>query len=359
VNAEFWRGRRVLVTGHTGFKGSWLLLWLHGLGAEVTGYSLAPPTDPSLFELARVSEVAASLEGDVRDLPSLERAFGAHRPEVVIHMAAQSLVRRSYADPVETYETNVLGSVNVLEAARRAGEPPRVVINVTTDKVYENLERDEPFREDEPKGGHDPYSNSKACAELATAAYRASFFASGSPIAIASARAGNVIGGGDWGEDRLVPDLMRGALASRAVRIRNPDAIRPWQHVLNPLDGYLRLAEAMWESPELAGAWNFGPDERDEVSVRHVVDRLSELWDGGIAWEQDEGDHPHEAHYLRLDSSKARADLGWTPRWNLDQALAEIARWYGRLHAGDDARVITLDEIGAYVSQAPAQAGRP
>jgi CDP-glucose 4,6-dehydratase len=351
VGPQLWRGRRVLLTGHTGFKGSWLALWLHGLGAEVTGYSLAPPTDPSLFELAQVGDVTSSLEADVRDLPSLERAFAAHRPEVVIHMAAQSLVRRSYADPVETYETNVLGSVNVLEAARRAGEPPRVVINVTTDKVYENLERDEPFREDEPKGGHDPYSNSKACSELVTAAYRTSFFAGGSPIAVASARAGNVIGGGDWGEDRLVPDLIRGALAGQAVPIRNPDAIRPWQHVLNPLSGYMRLAEAMWESPDYAGAWNFGPDERDEVSVRHVADRLSELWDGGIAWEQDAGEHPHEAHYLRLDSSKARTRLGWAPRWDLDQALTSTAAWHAGLAAGDDARALVLKQVEAFEAE--------
>jgi CDP-glucose 4,6-dehydratase len=351
VSPGFWRGRRVLLTGHTGFKGSWLALWLHGLGAEVAGYSLAPPTKPSLFELAKVGEVTASLEADVRDLPSLQHAFAAHRPEVVVHMAAQSLVRRSYADPVETYETNVIGTVNVLEAARRASEPPRVVINVTTDKVYENLERAEPFREDEPKGGHDPYSNSKACAELVTAAYRDSFFASGSPVAVASARAGNVIGGGDWGEDRLVPDLIRGALAGKAVAIRNPDAIRPWQHVLNPLSGYLLLAEAMWESPEYADAWNFGPDERDEVSVRHVADRLSELWGGGIAWGQDDAAHPHEAHYLRLDSSKARTLLAWAPRWDLDHALTSIAAWHAGLTAGEDARMLVLKQVESFEAE--------
>ena len=352
VSPEFWRGRRVLLTGHTGFKGSWLALWLERLGAEVTGYSLAPPSEPSLFELARVAEVTASLHADVRDLAALEQAMSEHRPEVVIHMAAQSLVRRSYADPVETYETNVLGSVNVLEAARRAGEPPRVVINVTTDKVYENLERDEPFREDEPKGGHDPYSNSKACSELLTAAYRNSFFATGSPTAVASARAGNVIGGGDWGADRLVPDLVRGALAGRPVPIRNPDAIRPWQHVLNPLSGYLRLAEAMWESPDFAQAWNFGPDERDEVSVRHVADRLSELWEGGIDWRQDEGEHPHEAHYLRLDSTKARTQLGWAPRWDLDQALASIAAWHAGHIAGEDPRTLVLQQVESFAGAA-------
>ncbi len=352
VSDGFWRGRRVLLTGHTGFKGSWLALWLHGLGAQVTGYSLAPPTDPSLFELARVSELTTSIEADVRDLGALERAVVSHRPEVVIHMAAQSLVRRSYADPVETYETNVLGTVNVLEAVRRAGDA-RVVINVTTDKVYENDERDRPFREDEPKGGHDPYSNSKACSELVTAAYRSSFFSSGAPTALASARAGNVIGGGDWGEDRLVPDLVRGALAGRTVPIRNPDAIRPWQHVLNPLSGYLRLAEAMWRSPEYAGAWNFGPDERDERPVRFVAERLSEQWDGGVAWEQDSGEHPHEAHYLRLDSSKARERLGWAPRWDLDHALEGIAGWYGRVGAGEDPRAVTLEQIRAFEGATP------
>ncbi len=353
MSRDFWRGRRVLLTGHTGFKGSWLALWLHSRGAAVTGYSLAPPTDPSLFELARVGELTTSTEADVRDLAQLERAVASHRPEVVIHMAAQSLVRRSYADPVETYETNVMGTVNVLEAARRAADPPRVVVNVTTDKIYENPELDKPFREDEPKGGRDPYSNSKAASELVTAAYRASFFESGTPTAVASARAGNVIGGGDWGEDRLLPDLIRGALEGRSVPIRNPEAIRPWQHVLNPLSGYLRLAEAMWESPAYAEAWNFGPDERDEVSVRHVAERLSELWDGGIGWEHDRGEHPHEAHYLRLDSSKARERLGWSPRWDLDSALESIAAWYRGWRGGADPRALVLKQVEAFEA-APA-----
>jgi CDP-glucose 4,6-dehydratase len=350
VNPGFWRGRRVLVTGHTGFKGSWLSLWLHAMGADVAGFALAPPTEPSLFELARVAELVPSQRGDVRDGAAVEGALRAHRPEVVIHMAAQSLVRRSYADPVETYDTNVMGTVNVLEAVRRTADA-RVVINVTTDKVYENLERDEPFGEDEPKGGHDPYSNSKACAELVTAAYRSSFFVTDASTVIASARAGNVIGGGDWGADRLVPDLVRGALAGRTVRIRNPDAIRPWQHVLNPLSGYLRLAEAMWESPVFGQAWNFGPDARDERTVRHVADQLSAHWDGGIAWEPDPGEHPHEAHYLRLDSTKARAQLGWAPRWDLDRALAGIADWHRRIGAGEDARAITLAEVEAFARE--------
>jgi CDP-glucose 4,6-dehydratase len=354
LSPEFWRGRRVLLTGHTGFKGSWLALWLHGLGAEVTGYSLAPPTEPSLFDLARVAEVTSSLEADVRDRAALERAFAEHEPEVVYHMAAQSLVRRSYADPVETYETNVLGTVNVLEAARSAAAPPRVLINVTTDKVYENLERDQPFTEDEPKGGHDPYSNSKACSELVTAAYRDSFFATGAPTAVATARAGNVIGGGDWGEDRLVPDLVRGALAGVSVPVRSPDAIRPWQHVLNPLSGYLALAESLWESPGFAGAWNFGPDSRDELPVRHVADRLSQLWEGRIEWHQDEGEHPHEAHYLRLDSSKARTRLGWAPRWDLEHALESIAAWHAGHAAGEEPRDLVRAQIEDFAAATAA-----
>ena len=352
VTAGFWRGRRVLLTGHTGFKGSWLALWLHSLEAEVAGYSLAPPTEPSLFELARVGEVTDSIEADVRDRTALERAVAEHRPEIVFHMAAQSLVRRSYSDPVETYETNVMGTVNVLEAARTAADPPRVVVNVTTDKVYENPELDHPFREDEPKGGRDPYSNSKAASELVTAAYRASFFGSGSPTAVASARAGNVIGGGDWGEDRLLPDLIRGALEGRTVAIRNPDAIRPWQHVLNPLSGYLALAEAMWDSPAHAEAWNFGPDSRDEVSVRRVAERLSQLWDGGIEWAQDHGEHPHEAHYLRLDSTRARERLGWSPRWDLETALTSIASWYGKWRGGGDPRALVLGQIEEFTAGA-------
>jgi CDP-glucose 4,6-dehydratase len=346
VEPGFWEGKRVLVTGHTGFKGSWLCMWLDSMGADVTGYSISVPTDPSLFELAHVADEVRSLTGDVRDRAALARAVDESRPEVVIHMAAQSLVRRSYRDPVETYETNVLGTVNLLEVVRTRGDV-RVVVNVTTDKVYENLEQDRSFREDEPKGGHDPYSNSKACSELVTAAYRDSFFGPGS-TALASARAGNVIGGGDWGEDRLIPDLMRGLLAGTATPIRNPEAVRPWQHVLNPLSGYLMLAERMWDSHDYAEAWNFGPADRDTLTVQAVIARLSELWGAELPWQQDPGDHPHEARTLRLDSSKARERLGWAPGWDLDRGLVSIADWYRGYRDGTDPRELVAQQIGAF-----------
>ena len=346
IDPGFWRGKRVLVTGHTGFKGSWLALWLAELGADVSGYSISVPTEPSLFELARVEEEVRSVMGDVRDRDALGAAFDESRPEIVIHMAAQSLVRRSYRDPLETYETNVLGTVNVLEAVR-ARDDVRVVVNVTTDKVYENHESEAGYREDEPKGGHDPYSNSKACSELVTAAYRDSFFAGGD-TALASARAGNVIGGGDWGEDRLIPDLMRGLLSGRPTPIRNPDAVRPWQHVLNPLSGYLVLAERSWDSQDCAEAWNFGPDERDTLPVRAVIARLSELWGDEIPWEHDAGDHPHETQALRLDSTKARERLGWAPGWDLDAALVSIADWYRGYRDGADPRDLVLQQIEAF-----------
>lgn len=333
---NFWDSRRVFLTGHTGFKGSWLALWLHKLGADVVGYALDPPTNPSLFNLARIGELVTTVKGDTRDLAPLEAAVRDFRPEVVIHLAAQPLVHRSYADPVETYTTNVLGTVNLLEAVRRVGA--NVVVNVTTDKVYENPEHNRAFREDEPKGGRDPYSSSKACSEFVAAAYRESF-----AMPISTARAGNVIGGGDWSKDRLVPDLMRG---TDTVQIRSPDAIRPWQHVLNPLSGYLRLAEAMWESSDYAGAWNFGPDERDEVSVRHVADRLSEL--RGVKWEQETTPWSHEAQYLRLDSSKARTELGWEPRWDLEQALVSIAEWYEGYERGEDPRDLLTNQIESF-----------
>jgi CDP-glucose 4,6-dehydratase len=348
IDPGFWQGKRVLVTGHTGYKGSWLALWLAALGADVSGYSVSVPTEPSLFELARVEQEVRSTMADVRDRESLQAAFAESRPEIVIHMAAQSLVRRSYRYPVETYETNVMGTVNVLEAVR-SRDDVRVVVNVTTDKVYENHESESGYREDEPKGGHDPYSNSKAASELVTAAYRDSFFGPGA-AAVASARAGNVIGGGDWGEDRLIPDLMRGVLSDRSTSIRHPEAVRPWQHVLNPLSGYLVLAERLWDSHEFAEAWNFGPDERDTLSVRELIARLSELWGDEIPWEHDAGDHPHETHALRLDSTKAKERLGWTPGWDLDQALVSIAEWYRGYRDGEDSRALVLRQIAAFGS---------
>jgi CDP-glucose 4,6-dehydratase len=354
VNHDFWPDKRVLITGHSGFKGSWLSLWLQVLGAQPIGYSLASPTSPSLFELARVGEGMVSIDGDIRDLELLRSTIDEQRPQIVIHMAAQPLVRRSYRDPVGTYETNVMGTVKLLDAVRQSG-CVKVVINVTTDKVYENREWEWGYREDEPKGGHDPYSNSKACSELVTSAYRDSFFGDMDETpALASVRAGNVIGGGDWGEDRLIPDIMRAALERHPLLVRNPDAIRPWQHVLNPLSGYMRLAEALWESKDYAGGWNFGPDERDVKPVRWIVERISELWGELVRWESDGGSHPHEAHYLRLDSSKARTRLGWAPIWDLDQALASIVAWCKAYEAGEDVRDLVIKQIEAFQAGMPA-----
>lgn len=346
LSRDFWHGRSVLVTGHTGFKGSWVSLWLMSLGAEVVGYSIGVPTKPSLFELASVAEGLTHVEGDVRDGRRIAQAVARHRPEVVLHMAAQPVVRQSYREPVVTFETNVIGTVNILEAARTGGV--RVVINVTSDKCYVDT-GSRPHREGDPKGGSDPYSASKACAEIVNDAYRTSFFANQGP-ALASVRAGNVIGGGDWGEDRLVGDIMAAALEHRPVLVRNPDAVRPWQHVLNPLEGYLLLAERLWDDRSWADGWNFGPDEADERPVRAVVERIAELWGEGLAWVQDERKHPHETDVLRLDSSRARERLGWVPRWDLDQAIESVVTWYRAYQAGEDMRMIVLDQIRAFES---------
>jgi CDP-glucose 4,6-dehydratase len=350
LDPAFWRGRRVLLTGHTGFKGSWLCLWLQAMGAEVVGYSRGAPTHPSLYEIARVGEGMTGVVGDIRDLKALAGTMAEHRPEVVVHMAAQPIVRRALRDPVSTYEVNVMGTVNVLEAIRLAGNV-RVVVNVTTDKCYRNREWEWGYRETEAMGGSDPYSSSKACSELVTAAYRASFFSKasgGAATAVATARAGNVIGGGDWGEDRLIPDAMRAALDGRPVRVRNPNAIRPWQHVLNPLSGYLALAQSLWGDQANAEGWNFGPEDRDARPVGAVVSRLAELWGEGLAWEQDGGAHPHEAHYLKLDSSRARARLDWVPTWGLERALTSIVDWYRAFEDGEDPRQVSLEQIRAF-----------
>jgi CDP-glucose 4,6-dehydratase len=340
VDPAFWRGKRVLLTGHTGFKGSWLALWLASMGAEVTGFSDIVPTEPSHFELARVGEDVRDLRGDVRDFEAVTRA--AAGAEIVLHLAAQPIVRRSFVAPRETYEVNVMGTVNVFEAARSV-ESVRAVINVTSDKCYENREWEWAYREDEPMGGHDPYSSSKGASELVTSAWRRSF---GLPLA--SARAGNVIGGGDWGEDRLIPDVMRAAVAGEPVEIRNPGATRPWQHVLNPLSGYLLLAQALWSDVDAATAWNFGPPEGEARPVAWIVERLDALWPGGLRWEHDAGEHPHEATYLKVDSSRARARLGWAPRWDLEQTLAAVVEWYAALRDGADMRAVTLAQLGAF-----------
>jgi CDP-glucose 4,6-dehydratase len=356
MKPEFWKDRKVLLTGHTGFKGSWLSLWLQTLGARVTGYSLPAPTSPSHFELARVADGMQSLSGDVRDFGHLSRTVAEARPEVVIHMAAQSLVRRSYLDPIETYETNVMGTVNVLEAVRRRGlDSVRAVLVVTSDKCYENREQQEGYQETDAMGGFDPYSSSKGCAELVTAAFQRSFFnaADGNHggALVASARAGNVIGGGDWAADRLIPDIIRSWLRGEPVAIRRPHAVRPWQHVLDPLHGYLLLAEKLCEKEGAAFAegWNFGPEDADAKPVGWIVERMSELWGEGALWTRDEREHPHEAHYLKLDCSKATGRMGWRPRWRIERALSETVNWY-REHAqgGKDARTLSLAQIESF-----------
>ena len=355
MNAAFWAGKRVFVTGHTGFKGSWLCLWLQQLGANVTGYALAPPTNPSLFEEAQVAQGMTSVIGDIRGGAALIQAMRQAAPDIVIHMAAQPLVRRSYVDPVETYATNVMGTVNLLEAVRQTPSV-RAVINVTTDKCYENKEWVWGYRETEPMGGFDPYSSSKGCAELVTAAYRNSFFNAAKhsehQVAVATARAGNVIGGGDWAEDRLIPDILRAIQIGKSVNVRNPHATRPWQHVLEPLSGYLTLAEQLCaQGLAVAEAFNFGPADEDAKPVQWIVEKLTQSWGDGAAWHVDGGTHPHEAHYLKLDCSKARAALGWQPRWNLSQALQAIIVWHKAHSApqgGDDMRAMCLQQINDY-----------
>ena len=351
VNPEFWSHKRVLLTGHTGFKGSWLALWLQNLGADVIGFALAPPTQPNLFELTRVSEHMQSVVGDVREFAHLERVIRTQRPSIVIHLAAQALVRQSYDDPLGTYTTNILGTAHLLEAIRRTDEV-RAVVVVTSDKCYENREVLRPYRESDHMGGFDPYSSSKGCAELVTAAYRNSFFSKTSErtgVAVATARSGNVIGGGDWAGDRLIPDLMRAALGHREATIRNPEAIRPWQHVLEPLGGYLLLAQKLYEhGARYAQSWNFGPNEEETKPVSWVVERLAQLWGADVRWNLDRGEHPHEARYLRLDSAKAREQLGWQPRWNLDRALEATVKWYKTYQSGQETRLLILEQIHSY-----------
>jgi CDP-glucose 4,6-dehydratase len=367
VERGFWRERSVLVTGHTGFKGAWLSLWLQALGARVSGISLEPPSEPSLYELVRVGEgMRESLHADICDPLSLTKAIAQLAPEIVFHLAAQPLVRRSFAEPRLTYETNVMGTVNVLDAVRHV-DGVRAVVNVTSDKCYENREaepesergervhehgdnrRTRGYRESDPLGGHDPYSSSKAAAELVTSAYRRSFFSDPDGPRVASARAGNVIGGGDWGEDRLLPDIVRAVVTGEVLRLRNPAAVRPWQHVLCPLGGYLVLAQALCESPAYATAWNFGPDEGDARSVQWMVERVSDLWPGAVHWELDDAPHPPEAGWLKLDSTRARTQLGWTPALELDEGLAATVAWYRAWREGRDVRELTLEQLARAV----------
>ena len=351
TNPDFWQGRRVLLTGHTGFKGSWLSLWLQSMGATLRGVALAPPTEPALFNVARVAEGMEHSIADVRDFGAVQTQIKEFRPEVVIHMAAQPLVRLSYEQPIETYATNVMGTVHVLEAARRAGSV-KAIVNITTDKCYENREWAWGYREDEPMGGHDPYSNSKGCAELVSSAYRSSYLKD-TGIALATARAGNVIGGGDWALDRLVPDILRDLQLREPVLIRNPHATRPWQHVLEPLSGYLLLAERLFEQgQDKAEGWNFGPRDEDAKPVQWIVEELCKLWGEGASWTLHPGDHLHEANFLKLDISKARQRLQWAPRWSLNTALIRVIEWHQAWLSGQDMRALCLQQIDRYRAEA-------
>jgi CDP-glucose 4,6-dehydratase len=347
MTAAFWEGRRVFLTGHTGFKGGWLALWLTSLGAKVHGYALRPAADPNLFTVARVADgLASHTIGDVRDAGALAQALASAAPDVVFHLAAQPLVRESYRSPAYTYAVNVMGVVNLLEAVRGCLSV-RAVVNVTTDKCYENREWLWGYREPEPLGGRDPYSSSKACAELVTAAYRDSFLAAAG-VAVATARAGNVIGGGDWAQDRLVPDFFRAAQAARPLTVRYPDATRPWQHALEPLSGYLLLAEHLCTHGQTgAQAWNFGPAEEDVKPVRWLLEQLTGALPG-TSWNQASGKQLHEAGLLKLDSSKARHRLGWQPRWGLAEALQKTVDWHRAWTAGRDLRALSLEQIRAY-----------
>jgi len=352
MNTTFWRSKKVLITGHTGFKGSWLSLYLQKKGANVLGYSLPPPTKPSLFEIGRIDEGMESIIGDIRDIEKFKTIIREYKPEIIIHMAAQSLVRYSYENPLETYSTNVMGTVNVLEAVR-CSDSVKVVLIITSDKCYENKEWIWGYRENDPMGGYDPYSSSKGCAELITSAYRRSYFSkqdnSTQAVAVASARAGNVIGGGDWAHDRLIPDIMNAIIQNRPVVIRNPNAIRPWQHVLEPLKGYLCLVENLWEhGTEYAEGWNFGPNDEDCKPVSWIVTNLNHLWATNIEWEIDSNENPHEAAYLKLDCSKAKKRLGWSPKLNLNTAIEFVVEWYEAFLRKSDMRKFSEGQISGY-----------
>lgn len=359
MNPTFWAGKRVFVTGHTGFKGSWLSLWLQEMGALVKGYSLPAPTTPSLFEEAKVWEGLSSEEGDIRDFTHLRQVMNDFKPEIVFHMAAQPLVRLSYDEPMETYSTNVMGTVYLLEAVKQVGGV-KAVVNITSDKCYENREWVWGYREDEAMGGYDPYSNSKGCAELVASSYRQSFFNadkySEHGCALASVRAGNVIGGGDWADDRLIPDILQAFAKKEKVEIRSPYAIRPWQHVLEPLSGYLTIAEKLYsEGPKFAEGWNFGPKEEDAQPVEVIVNQLTQLWGDGAEWFLSQDVHPHEAHYLKLDCSKARMRLNWQPVWSLETTLEKIVSWQKAWLNGEDIKAYTINEIKEYMT---ARAGK-
>ena len=352
MDAAFWNSKKVLITGHTGFKGSWLSLWLQTKGTRVIGYALPPPTVPNFFEIGRMSGSMVSIEGDVRNLDHLIDVIKEHAPEICIHMAAQSLVRYSYLHPVETYQTNVIGTLNVLEAIRQT-QTVRAALIITSDKCYHNDGRDRGYRESDAMGGNDPYSSSKGCAELVTAAYHKSYFkgkeSPESTSCIASARAGNVIGGGDWGADRLIPDIIRAVIDEKPLIIRNPKAVRPWQHVLEPLNGYLSLIESLWKhGSQFEGGWNFGPIDDDCKSVDWILSTMNNLWAGGILWELDTAENPHEDAYLTVDSTKAGNLLGWETRLSVRKALSWVVEWYQGYLNQQDMRQISEEQIHRY-----------
>lgn len=347
VNVDFWKDKRVYLSGHTGFKGSWLSLWLQSMGATVKGYALSPPTNPSLFNVAQVVQGMESEIGDIRNLEQLTASMVAFNPDIVFHLAAQPLVRYSYQAPLETYSANVMGTVNVMEAARKC-QNLKAIVNVTTDKCYENKEWLWGYREDEPMGGFDPYSSSKGCAELVTSAYQRSFFQVAG-VGLASARAGNVIGGGDWAEDRLIPDILRAFEKNEPVIIRNPHSIRPWQHVLEPLFGYLLLAQALYNEPTIyAEGWNFGSHDDDAKPVQFIVECLADIWGTDAKWRLDENKHPHEANYLKLDCSKAKIRLHWNSKWSLKDALEKTVDWQKNYQQGANMKTFTRQQIAIY-----------
>ena len=348
IDKKFWKGKRVFLTGHTGFKGSWLSLWLFSLDAEVRGYSLNPPTTPSLFNEAKIDSIIDSKIGDIRDQDALHENMIKFNPDIVIHMAAQSLVRYSYDEPVETYEVNVIGTVKVLEVARSCPNL-KAIINITTDKCYENDGRTQGYKEHDPMGGYDPYSGSKGCAELVTSSYRRSFLQE-QGVGLASVRAGNVIGGGDWADDRLIPDILRSFEKNEPVVIRNPKATRPWQHVLEPLSGYLVLAQKMYrDQNKYAEGWNFGPNEQDVKSVDWILNKMIAKWPNS-SWELDSSSNPHEANFLQLDISKAESKLGWKPIWELSHTLEKIIDWHQAWINKEDMQTVCLSEIKAYMA---------
>jgi len=352
MNSAFWNGKKVFLTGHTGFKGSWLSLWLQKVGTHVVGYALAPPTHPSLFDGARVADGMTSIVGDIRNFGDLRKALTLHRPEIVIHMAAQALVGRSYEEPIETYTTNVIGTVNVLEAVRNLDDI-RVVVSITSDKCYENKEWQWGYRENDCLGGDDPYSSSKSCAELVINSYRKSYFCPRKDgrkgTVLASCRAGNVSGGGDWAKDRLIPDIMRAMMDDRTVSIRRPHAIRPWQHVLEPLHGYLSVAEKLWfHGHEYAQAWNFGPDQEDGKPVSWIADYITASWGKENGWELDSDHYPEENNYLKLDCSRARNLLGWAPKLSVAKSLDWVVEWYRDYYRSGDMRSLTVEQINRF-----------